>query len=124
MSMREQKPINSLKDTPFGYTLSIISGKWKMIILYWLVEAQPIRYNELQRLIGTISHKTLSVQLKELENDGLITREEYPQIPPKVEYSLSEKGQSLYPLMEAMCQWGKKYKPYFGNSECNGRVSD
>lgn len=124
MSMREQKPINSLKDTPFGYTLSIISGKWKMIILYWLVEAQPIRYNELQRLIGTISHKTLSVQLKELENDGLITREEYPQIPPKVEYSLSEKGQSLYPLMEAMCQWGEKYKPYFGNSECNGRVSN
>ena len=111
MSMREQEPINSLKDTPFGYTLSIISGKWKMVILYWLVEAQPIRYNELQRLISTISHKTLSVQLKELENDGLITREEYPQIPPKVEYSLSEKGQSLYPLMEAMCQWGEKYKP-------------
>lgn len=111
MSMREQRPINSLKDTPFGYTLSMISGKWKMVILYWLVEAQPIRYNELQRLIGTISHKTLSVQLKELENDGLITREEYPQIPPKVEYSLSEKGLSLYPLMELMCQWGEKHKP-------------
>jgi DNA-binding HxlR family transcriptional regulator len=111
MSMREEKPINNLQDTPFGYTLSIISGKWKMVILYWLVEAQPIRYNELQRLIGTISHKTLSVQLKELENDGLITRREYPQIPPKVEYTLSEKGQSLYPLMEAMCQWGGKYKP-------------
>ena len=111
MSMREQSPINSLKDTPFGYTLSIISGKWKMVILYWLVEAQPIRYNELQRLIGTISHKTLSVQLKELENDGLITREEYPQIPPKVEYSLSEKGLSIYPLMEIMCQWGERNKP-------------
>ncbi|XEQ95524.1 putative HTH-type transcriptional regulator YybR [Sporomusa paucivorans] len=111
MSMREQRPISSLKDTPFGYTLSMISGKWKMVILYWLVETQPIRYNELQRLIGTISHKTLSVQLKELENDGLITREEYPQIPPKVEYSLSEKGLSLYPLMELMCQWGEKHKP-------------
>ncbi|CVK18725.1 putative HTH-type transcriptional regulator YybR [Sporomusa sphaeroides DSM 2875] len=111
MSMREQRPINSLKDTPFGYTLSMISGKWKMVILYWLAEAQPIRYNELQRLIGTISHKTLSVQLKELENDGLITREEYPQIPPKVEYSLSEKGLSLYPLMELICQWGEKHKP-------------
>ncbi|SFM29256.1 DNA-binding transcriptional regulator, HxlR family [Pelosinus propionicus DSM 13327] len=110
MSMREEKPINRLQDTPFGYTLSIISGKWKMVILYWLVEAQPIRYNELQRLIGTISHKTLSVQLKELENDGLIIRREYPQIPPKVEYNLSEKGQSLYPLMESMCQWGEKYK--------------
>lgn len=109
MSIKEFDSINSLKDTPFGYTLSVISGKWKMVILYWLVEEQPIRYNELQRLIGSISHKTLSVQLKEMENDGIIIREEYPQIPPKVEYSLSEKGISLYPIMESMCNWGEKY---------------
>lgn len=109
MSIKEFDSINSLKDTPFGYTLSVISGKWKMVILYWLVEEQPIRYNELQRLIGSISHKTLSVQLKEMENDGIIIRKEYPQIPPKVEYSLSEKGMSLYPIMESMCNWGEKY---------------
>lgn len=108
MSMKELKPIHSVKDTPFGYTLSLISGKWKIIILYWLIESQPIRFNELQRLIGSITYKTLSVQLKELENDGLIIRKEYPQIPPKVEYSLSEKGISLYPILESMCQWGEK----------------
>lgn len=106
--MKEYKSIESLKDTPFGYTLSLISGKWKIVILYWLIEAQPIRYNELQRLIGTITYKTLSVQLKELERDGLIIRKEYPQIPPKVEYSLSEKGLSLYTVLESMCKWGEK----------------
>jgi DNA-binding HxlR family transcriptional regulator len=108
MSMKEQKPINSVKDTPFGYTLSMISGKWKMIILYWLIEIKPIRFNQLQRYIGTITHKTLITQLKEMEEDGLIIRTEYPQIPPKVEYTLSPKGLSLYPILETMCQWGIK----------------
>ena len=107
MSMKDYVAIKSLDDTPYGYTLSIIGGKWKMVILYWLVERQTIRYNELYRLIGSVSHKTLSVQLKELISDGLILREEYPQIPPRVEYSLTDKGQSLYPLMEQMCQWGE-----------------
>lgn len=108
MSMKNYKPIQSVQDTPFGYTISLISGKWKMIILYWLVEYPVIRYNELQRLLKTISYKTLSVQLKELQEDGLIERIEYPQIPPKVEYMLSEKGKSLYPVMEAICNWGKQ----------------
>lgn len=107
MSMKDFKGIANVKDTPFGYTLSLISGKWKLPILYWLVEHKTIRYNELQRLLGSISYKTLSVQLKELEADGLINRFEYPQIPPKVEYSLSVKGKSLYPIMEAMCNWGE-----------------
>lgn len=110
MSIKDLKSIQSLQDTPFGYTLSIISGKWKMVILYWLVEVKTVRYNELKRMIGSISHKTLSVQLKELEADGLIIRKEYPQIPPKVEYSLSEKGWSLYPLMQAICEWGEQNK--------------
>lgn len=114
MSMKDFKNIQSLNDTPFGYTLSLIGGKWKMVILYWLVERKTIRYNELQRVIGSITYKTLSVQLKELEADGLIIRTEYPQIPPKVEYSLSEKGWSLYPLMESLCLWGERYKPNKG----------
>lgn len=108
MSMKEIGSIQSIKDTPFGYTLSMLSGKWKMVILYWLVENKVVRYNELHRLIGTISYRTLSTQLKELEKDGLVLRKEYPQVPPKFEYSLSEKGQSLYPIMEMMCQWGKQ----------------
>lgn len=86
-----------IADTPFGYTLSLIGGKWKMVILYLLYDRQVVRYNELQRLIGGITYKTLSTQLKELEADGLIRRVEYPQIPPKVEYSLSEKGNVPHP---------------------------
>ena len=83
----------NFEDTGFSYTLSLISGKYKMVILYCLMEFEVVRYNELKRYIGTISHKTLSLSLKELERDGLIHREEYPQIPPKVEYSLTETGQ-------------------------------
>lgn len=100
----------NLTDTPFGYTLSIIGGKWKMIILYFLSNHKVVRYNELKRLIGTITYKTLSAQLKELESDGLVIRNEYPQIPPKVEYSLSAKGASLIPIMNAMCHWGREHR--------------
>lgn len=97
-----------LKETGFGYTLSLIGGKYKMIILYWLSENKVMRFNELKRSIGTISYKTLSMMLKELESDGLIIRTEFPQIPPKVEYSLSKRGHSLVPLLNMMCEWGEK----------------
>jgi len=97
-----------LKDTGFGYTLSLIGGKYKMIILYWLSENKVVRFNELKRCIGIISFKTLSLMLKELEADGLILRKEFPQVPPKVEYSLSERGHSLIPLLNMMCEWGDK----------------
>ncbi|WP_053371870.1 winged helix-turn-helix transcriptional regulator [Paenibacillus sp. FJAT-27812] len=97
-----------VKDTGFGYTLSLIGGKYKMIIMYWLSENKIVRFNELQRCIGTISFKTLSIMLKELEADGLVIREEFPQIPPKVEYSLSERGLSLIPLLNMMCEWGEQ----------------
>ncbi|WP_270168502.1 winged helix-turn-helix transcriptional regulator [Paenibacillus sp. SYP-B4298] len=97
-----------LKDTGFGYTLSLIGGKYKMIIMYWLAEQKVMRHNELKRRIGTISFKTLSIMLKELEADGLIIRKEFPQVPPKVEYSLSERGLTLIPLLNMMCDWGKK----------------
>ena len=80
-----------LIDTPFGYTLSLISGKWKMVILYLLHEHEIIRYNELQRKIGSITYKMLSSQLKELEESNLINRKAYPSIPPKVEYSLTKR---------------------------------
>ena len=96
-----------LEDTGFGYTLSVIGGKYKMIILFWLVETGPtLRFNELKRKIGTISFKTLTSSLKELEQDGIVRRKVYPQIPPKVEYSLTEKGKSLIPVLDAICDWG------------------
>lgn len=128
MGMTEYRgTVKNLNDTPFGYTLSRISGKWKMVILYLLSESQPIRYNELRRQIGSITYKTLSVQLKELEADSLIVRTEYPQIPPKVEYSLSELGQSLMPIMDAMCNWGlnqqARHKANQIVTNCNGKVN-
>ena len=97
-----------LCDTGFSYTLSLISGKYKMTILYTLMEFGIVRYNELQRYIKGITYKSLSTSLKELEADGLIIRKEYPQIPPKVEYSLSKRGESLMPILDEMCEWGDK----------------
>lgn len=102
-----------LKNSPFGYTLGVIGGKWKMPILYLLSDYECIRYNELQRLLQTITYKTLSVQLKELNTDGLICRKEYPQIPPKVEYRLSEKGKTILPILDEICKWGYENMPDF-----------
>ena len=99
-------PGTDVKNTGFGYTLSIIGGKYKMMILYWLAEKGIMRHNEIKRAIGTISFKTLSIMLKELEADELIIRKEYPQVPPKVEYSLSKRGKSIIPVLDAMCEWG------------------
>lgn len=96
----------SLCTTGFHYTLSLISGKYKMTILYTLMEFWVVRFNEMKRYIGGISYKTLSATLKELEADQLVHREEYPQIPPKVEYSLTERGKSLIPILDNLCQWG------------------
>lgn len=95
-----------LEDTGFAYTLSLINGKYKMVILYALMEFKIVRFNEMKRYVEGISYKTLSSTLKELESDGLIHREEYPQIPPKVEYSLTERGKSLIPILDSMCEWG------------------
>ena len=96
----------NLEDTGFHYTMSLIQGKYKMVILYTLMEFEVVRFNELKKYIRSISYKTLSSTLKELEADGLVHREEYPQIPPKVEYSLTERGKSLIPILDQMCAWG------------------
>lgn len=97
-----------LSSTGFSYTLSLINGKYKMTILYTLMEFGVVRFNEMKKYIGTISYKTLSSTLKELEADHLVHREEYPQIPPKVEYSLTERGRSLIPILDRMCEWGEQ----------------
>ncbi|KQY88175.1 HxlR family transcriptional regulator [Paenibacillus sp. Root52] len=98
----------NIADTPFGYTMSVIGGKWKMIILYLLAEKQTVRFNEMKRQLGVITFKTLSSQLKELEADGMVQRKEYPQVPPKVEYSLTDKAKTLLPVLEQLCDWGVK----------------
>lgn len=98
----------NFEDTGFSYTLSLISGKYKMVILYCLMEYQPVRFNELKRYLKNISDKTLSSNLKELEQDRLIIRKEYPQIPPKVEYRLSARGKSLMKVLDKLCVWGEQ----------------
>ena len=98
----------NFEDTGFAYTLSLISGKHKMVILYCLMEFETVRFNELKRYLKTISDKTLSTNLKELEADKLIVRTEYPQIPPKVEYSLSERGKSLMTVLDQLRVWGEE----------------
>ena len=97
----------NFEETGFSYTLSLISGKHKMVILYCLMEFETVRFNELKRYLKNISDKTLSMNLKELEKDRLIIRKEYPQIPPKVEYSLSERGKSLMMVLDQLCIWGE-----------------
>ena len=99
-----------LEDTGFNYTMSLIRGKYKMYILYALAWFGVARFNEMKKFIGSISYKTLSSTLKELEADDLVHREEYPQIPPKVEYSLTERGKSLMPILNQMCTWGEEHR--------------
>lgn len=97
-----------LQDTGFDYTMSLIQGKYKMVILYTLMEFGVVRFNEMHKYIGGITFKTLSSTLKRLEADGLVARKEYPQIPPKVEYSLTDRGRSLIPILDQMCDWGDR----------------
>ncbi len=101
------KNICRTKQAPFLRTLSIIEGKWKFRILYELACETTLRYGELKRNLVPITHKMLASQLKSLEKDGMIVRKEYLQIPPKVEYFLSEKGLTFLPIMKDMCEWGR-----------------
>ena len=98
--------------TGFSYTLSLISGKHKMVILYCLMEFEPVRFNALRRYLKKVSDKTLSQNLKELEQDGLIHKTIYPQIPPKVEYSLTARGKSLMKVLDQLCTWGENNRDW------------
>lgn len=86
-------------------TLKIIGGKCKPLILYLLITDGTKRFKELMSAITQISQKTLTNQLRELESDGMIRRKAFSEIPPRVEYSITEKGQSIFPILEAMCAW-------------------
>ena len=101
--------------TGYSYTLSLITGKYKPIILYCLMEYEPVRFNEMQRYLGRIADKTLSQHLKELERDGLIHREMYPEVPPRVEYTLTERGHSLMKVLDQLCDWGNANRVWYGS---------
>ena len=94
------------------YTLDVISGRWKIVILWNIIRFHIIRHGELKNCMPGISHKLLIQELKELVNDGIICRKKYFQIPPKVEYSLTEKGISLIPLVESINAWGQNNRPF------------
>jgi DNA-binding HxlR family transcriptional regulator len=92
-------------DCPIEATLDIVGGKWKVLILFYLMQG-TVRFGEFQRLIPKITQRMLTLQLRELEEDAVIHREVYRQVPPKVEYSLTEFGKSLEPLLLLMRDWG------------------
>ncbi len=94
---------------PVELSLSVIQGKWKILIL-WHLRKDTLRYSELRKAVPKITHKMLSQQLKELEADGVIHREVYPVVPPKVEYSLTPEGMTLIPMLTEMQQWGMRFK--------------
>lgn len=93
---------------PMGYAMNRIAGKWKLVILWHIYDKKVIRYGELKKCVGKITHKMLSNQLKELVNDNIIHKEIYHQVPPKVEYSMSEHGKTLVPIMNLLVEWGEK----------------
>ncbi|MCR8644314.1 helix-turn-helix transcriptional regulator [Paenibacillus sp. N1-5-1-14] len=112
--MRDRKggfgnfPNSNKQACPVEYTLDVIGGKWKGILLYHMLEEKK-RFSDFRRICPAITQRMLTLQLRELEEDGVVHREVYQQVPPKVEYSLTEFGQSLKPIIMLMREWGLEY---------------
>ena len=94
---------------PMDLGINILSGKWKLRILWNIYNKKIIRFNELQKVLGNITTKTLTEQLRELEDKKIIKRTIYPEIPPKVEYSLTDIGNTIGPVLKTLCDWGNDY---------------
>lgn len=106
MSKPRAKLVGNFPGCPVESTLSFIDGKWKGVILHHLLEEGTLRFNELRRRIPSVTQRMLTKQLRELEDEGLITRTVYPVVPPRVEYNLTALGQSLEPVITALRAWG------------------
>ena len=100
---------DELPDCPVATTVSLIGSKWKLLIMRNLL-VRPWRFNELQKSLDGISQKVLTDSLRSMEADGIITRTVYPEVPPRVEYALSELGESMRPIIKSMEAWGNNYK--------------
>jgi DNA-binding HxlR family transcriptional regulator len=98
-----------LPECPVATTVTLIGSKWKLLIIRNLLQ-RPWRFNELKNNLEGISQKVLTDSLRSMEEDGLITRTVYPEVPPRVEYALSDLGQSLKPVFDSMIEWGSHYK--------------
>ena len=103
------KTKDELPDCPVATTVSLIGSKWKLLIMRNLL-VRPWRFNELQKSLDGISQKVLTDSLRSMEADGIITRTVYPEVPPRVEYALSELGESMRPIIKSMENWGVEYK--------------
>jgi DNA-binding HxlR family transcriptional regulator len=99
-------------ECPVNATLNVIGGRWKILVIYHLADGIA-RFNELQRAVPGISKRVLAQQLRQLERDGIVARRVYDQSPPRVEYSLTDFGRTLEPVMERLCQWGETYEAHF-----------
>lgn len=98
-----------LPECPVATTVQLIGSKWKLLILRNLMD-RPWRFNELKKSLEGVSQKVLTDSLRSLENDGIITRTVYPEVPPRVEYALSDIGESMRPILTSMKEWGENYK--------------
>lgn len=107
--MSEHKTVKELPACPVETTLTLIGDKWKVLILRDLMPGTK-RFGELKKSIGNVSQKVLTAQLRDMEESGLVNRKVYAEVPPRVEYSLTELGQSLRPILDAMQKWGEDYK--------------
>ena len=107
--MNETSAKKELPACPVETTLTLIGDKWKVLILRDLIPGTK-RFGELKKSVGNISQKVLTVQLRAMEESGLVHREVYAEVPPRVEYSLTELGKSLKPILDAMWTWGEDYK--------------
>ncbi|WP_046214128.1 winged helix-turn-helix transcriptional regulator [Paenibacillus wulumuqiensis] len=105
----ELRPLDSCSTCPVEFAMNMISGKWKLLILYNLMTDGTVRFNELQRRLDTVTHRTLTRQLRELESDELINRTIYAEVPPRVEYSLTDKGKSLTSILLSLQNWGLEH---------------
>lgn len=112
--MNEQKISKELTACPVETTLMLIGDKWKVLILRDLMNG-TMRFGELKKSIGSVSQKVLTAQLRDMEAKGLVNRKVYAEVPPRVEYSLTELGQSLKPILDAMWNWGEDYKARINN---------
>lgn len=107
--MSEQRSIKELPACPVETTLALIGDKWKVLILRDLMPG-PKRFGELKKSIGHVSQKVLTAQLRDMEENGLLHRRTYAEVPPRVEYSLTDLGRSLKPVLDALQEWGARYK--------------